>query len=85
MFRRETQRFEADLRDWKGRDASVAASVFAIQGSGRLLGEMEIGDASQGWSGPGGQENQRSKSPDGRKCYGGKTSSKASGGEDDGD
>merc|ERR1719341_52797 len=42
MFRRETQRFEADLREWKGRDASVAASVVAIQGSGRLLGEMEM-------------------------------------------
>ena len=41
MFRRETQRVEADLREWKARDATVAASVVAIQDSGRLLAGME--------------------------------------------
>merc|ERR550519_1899184 len=41
MFRRETQRVEADLREWKARDATVAASALAIQDSGRLLAGME--------------------------------------------
>ena len=41
MFRRETLRVEADLREWKARDATVAASVVAIQDSSRLLARME--------------------------------------------
>ena len=41
MFRRETLRVEADLREWKVRDATVAASVVASQDSGRLLAGME--------------------------------------------
>ena len=41
MFRRETQKMNADLREWKARDAVVAASVVANQDSGRLLAGME--------------------------------------------
>ena len=41
VFRRETLRVEADLREWKARDATVAASVVAIQDSSRLLARME--------------------------------------------
>ena len=41
MFRRETLRVEADLREWKARDATVAASVVAIQDSSTLLARME--------------------------------------------
>ena len=42
MLRRETLRVEADVREWQWRDATVAASVIAIQDSGRLLGESEM-------------------------------------------
>ena len=42
VLRRETLRVEADLREWKARDSTVAASVFAIQDSGRLLAGMEM-------------------------------------------
>ena len=41
MFRRESQRVEADQREWRARDARVAASVVAHQDSGRLLAGME--------------------------------------------
>ena len=41
VLRRETLRVEADLREWKARVSTVAASVFAIQDSGRLLAGME--------------------------------------------
>merc|ERR1719339_474911 len=41
MFRTETHRVEADLREWTSRDATVAASAVAIQDSGRLLAGME--------------------------------------------
>ena len=42
VLRRETLRVEADVREWQRRDATVAASVIAIQDSGRLLGESEM-------------------------------------------
>merc|ERR1719341_1932323 len=41
MFRTETHRVEADLRERTSRDATVAASTVAIQDSGRLLAGME--------------------------------------------
>merc|ERR1719339_228258 len=41
MFRTETHRVEADLREWTSRDATVAATSVAIQDSGRLLAGME--------------------------------------------
>ena len=41
VLRRETLRVEADLREWKARVSTVAASVFAIQDSGRLLAGVE--------------------------------------------
>ena len=41
IIRRESQRVEADQREWRARDERVAASVVAHQDSGRLLAGME--------------------------------------------
>ena len=42
VFSKETLRVEADVREWMGRDATVATLVCAIQDSGRLLAGLEM-------------------------------------------
>ena len=41
-LRGEALRAEAEVRDWTARDATLASSVVALQGSGQLLAEMEV-------------------------------------------